>query len=172
MKKIDTTGRTGSIRAIMAAFKIRIPANEDHDHSFPPATDRCCPVEGRRLQRLQLESVTIDWCPVCSGIWFDAGELRTLLQSSLNDTPRLLQQNSDKTEGDATIQRRCPVCQELMFKRENRAAEVVIDVCGRCSGIWADGGEFALLFEKYSAEGNPPVTALRKAASTIIDITV
>jgi Zn-finger nucleic acid-binding protein len=37
-----------------------------------------CP-EGHRLSRLEYRTLELDWCADCHGIWFDAGELRRLI---------------------------------------------------------------------------------------------
>lgn len=38
-----------------------------------------CPEDLTGLEELQVRGVTIDWCPRCSGLWFDKGELTRLL---------------------------------------------------------------------------------------------
>ncbi len=41
------------------------------------ASDLACPRCGRAMARRPVGDVTLDVCPVCRGVWFDAGELET-----------------------------------------------------------------------------------------------
>ena len=34
-----------------------------------------CPKDGEPMNRVTLGSVGVDRCPVCGGVWLDAGEL-------------------------------------------------------------------------------------------------
>jgi len=45
-----------------------------------------CP-EGHRLSRLEYRTLEIDWCADCHGIWFDAGELRRLIDIHPDEGP-------------------------------------------------------------------------------------
>lgn len=41
-----------------------------------------CPKCGQKLSSEQCDSVEIDVCPSCKGVWLDAGELGTIVESA------------------------------------------------------------------------------------------
>lgn len=43
-----------------------------------------CPRDGAGLVEQKLESVSVDVCPTCNGIWLDKGELETI-ESRVNE---------------------------------------------------------------------------------------
>lgn len=49
-----------------------------------------CPKCGNDLIEITFKKVQIDRCPGCNGIWLDAGELDTLLESEQNPLRRLM----------------------------------------------------------------------------------
>lgn len=104
------------------------------------------------------DGLEIDTCPVCSGLWFDAEELRRFLPS-----PRLaekvlahdrLQESVQREPRAAEATRLCPQCQKAL--RESPVGEIQVDVCSRCRGIWLDRGELsrALALYKVGERGN------------------
>jgi Zn-finger nucleic acid-binding protein len=54
------------------AFHAKLAAGIEGDSGF------ACP-GGHALARVDYRSLELDWCPTCRGVWFDAGELRRLL---------------------------------------------------------------------------------------------
>lgn len=135
-----------------------------------PDTDRICPrcnistktidmkVEGRFL---------IERCPDCLGLFFDTGELETLLKASVKnvyDVNRHKINELNKTfrnnQYPATYIK-CPVCSQIM-NRVNFGAKsgVIIDKCSE-HGVWLDGGELRHLLEWVKAGGQ--ILARQKA---------
>jgi len=45
-------------------------------------TDLRCPLDGSALLGFTANGVTLDRCPACGGLWFDAGELETVLSNT------------------------------------------------------------------------------------------
>jgi Zn-finger nucleic acid-binding protein len=45
-----------------------------------------CP-EGHELSRVEYRTLELDWCAQCHGIWFDAGELRRLIDLHPDEAP-------------------------------------------------------------------------------------
>lgn len=76
--------------------------------------------------------VTVEYCRHCQGVWFEAGEMEQVLDVAAKDL--------EKRSGYRSVP--CPNCGEAMkaFTYPQTLAEV--DMCGRCNGIWLDGGEF------------------------------
>lgn len=122
-----------------------------------------CPVCNLPMQCLSVETedetVEIDHCPQCGGIWFDRGELEYLLNHRVKTVFELnhrLMNQINKDRG-ASLQTRgyipCPVCGELMpFTNYGKKSGVIVDWC-RDHGIWLDGGELAHLLEWAQAGG-------------------
>lgn len=68
-------------------------------------------------------------------------------------TDKRTHKTADNKDGDKTIN--CPRCSNLFRKQQLRKlghpAGVVLDVCDKCSGMWVDGNEVKVLFEKTKA---------------------
>jgi len=97
------------------------------------------------------ESIELDHCVNCSGVWFDAGELELLLEnlelvginSSLNN---ILSSNKVETPEK---KRRCPICGKKMKKMTiGHKPEVLIDACPLGDGLWFDSGEVGQLIKQ------------------------
>lgn len=43
-----------------------------------------CPIDDSELQMTERQSVEIDYCPKCRGIWLDRGELDKIIEKSEN----------------------------------------------------------------------------------------
>lgn len=105
--------------------------------------ERLCPVCQIELKPQVHLGVTIDVCPACAGIWFDADELTRL--NSIDDEilPRIdsLYQ-PEITEYEPPWERRCPVCHEPLHPyRYLYTSNIELDSCNRCGGVWVDNGE-------------------------------
>ena len=50
-----------------------------------------CPKDGADLQEREVESVKIDVCPECHGLWLDQGELDLLQRLSKRPSSRVMQ---------------------------------------------------------------------------------
>ena len=44
-----------------------------------------CPVDGEVLAISNRESIEIDYCPKCRGVWLDRGELDKIIERSADD---------------------------------------------------------------------------------------
>jgi Zn-finger nucleic acid-binding protein len=65
-----------------------------HDRHFDPAAFRQqlrdgatggigkhCPAGCGKLNVSKLRETQLDWCPTCDGVWFDSGELQSVLEN-------------------------------------------------------------------------------------------
>ena len=52
------------------------------DRSGPMA----CPVDGTALVMSERQSIEIDYCPTCRGVWLDRGELDKIIERSAAET--------------------------------------------------------------------------------------
>lgn len=103
----------------------------------------------------------IDRCDHCFGIFFDPGELESILDSRtqyLNqiDHQRIQTLLDEETPRETAEQIRyvpCPECRKLMNRKAFGARSgVIIDHC-RDHGIWLDGGELKRLLQWTHAGG-------------------
>jgi Zn-finger nucleic acid-binding protein len=126
------------------------------------ASERICPNCEQALQTVSLkmaEPLLIDRCPTCFGLFFDKGEIETVLQNSVSNIAGINLEHIDNINKDRFRKHqniryvKCPECQILM-DRVNfaRRSGVVIDHCIR-HGIWLDSGELTHLMEWKKAGG-------------------
>ena len=55
----------------------------DRQFKLPQQTPtRYCPCDGVELQQVNWHGITVDWCPVCRGIWCDRGELDAIVHAT------------------------------------------------------------------------------------------
>ena len=126
------------------------------------STQRQCPrcrvalapaplLEGGRVQ--------VDVCPQCRGIWFDAGELQTILDATADEQARVDRQLigalADRNAGPGEVRYvPCPVCSAVMNRcAHGHRSGVVADRCA-AHGVWLDGGELEMLFDWVAAGGH------------------
>lgn len=121
-----------------------------------------CPLHDCKMITVDLESVLIDYCPQCYGIWLDFGELERLYKKKLEKThlfkDKLIKSADNRLEDSLT--KNCPVCNKQLVKKKNYTADIFIDICQICGGIWLDSGEFATLYlENRKSSSAPDILA-------------
>ncbi len=128
-----------------------------------PATDRRCPRCGDTMCTMDLqlgEAFYVERCDKCMGVFFDDGELETLLDKSVAKVFEVDHQRlavlieEEAPERPSTVRYvKCPICRRLMNRKNygSRSA-VVVDTC-RDHGVWLDGGELSQLLKWAKAGG-------------------
>jgi len=113
-----------------------------------------CPACNNLMIVVEHERIELDYCPQCSGVWFDSGELELLLDSMQVDQSML----SIDTILTAPVvdshekKRKCPICRKKMKKATiGHQPEVLIDVCQRGDGLWFDAGEVGQVVSQASS---------------------
>ena len=114
-----------------------------------------CPVCNKDMFVIEYKRVELDYCHICKGAWFDAGEMELLLETAglkngtqaVHDVLKLPEaQTSEK-------KRRCPICGRNMKKVIIGGEHgVMIDACVQHHGLWFDGGEVADLMKIVSEQ--------------------
>ena len=104
----------------------------------------CIKCDGELVKAI-IDEVEVDKCDKCSGIWFDFGELKKILDGSNIDKLRNV---IDNNKGHDSRQGKCPRCggegsMVQVTSMENKS--VHIDTCSVCYGQWLDGGEIETL---------------------------
>jgi hypothetical protein len=109
------------------------------------------------------DRIELDYCTKCLGVWFDAGELELLLESTEMHSAdfnmqKILGMPERKIKEAA---RKCSLCGKKMKKVAIISdPEVVIDACIQGEGLWFDGGEVGqvikhLMSQHAAASGAP-----------------
>lgn len=123
-----------------------------------------CPKDKCVLKKKLYESIVeVDECPLCQGLWLDAGELEKIQETIKNDYSDEFKKIPDYIGGAYTMakakqegKRECPKCSKPMDKREyGYCSQIIVDVCPACGGIWLDKGELQnleIFFERCRAE--------------------
>ncbi|MEW6355795.1 MAG: zf-TFIIB domain-containing protein [Planctomycetota bacterium] len=105
---------------------------------------KCPKCSDSELREMALpENLTIDMCPRCKGIWYDRGEIG-FQQELERDVPEL--EKVGKTRRPTCHD--CPRCADGTKLEEMRyaiQADLMIDRCPKCEGIFLDKGELRKL---------------------------
>ena len=103
-----------------------------------------CPVCHKDALIVEYQDIELDYCTICGGVWFDAGELELLIEAAgLGDLRSYLESIVNAPEAASPEKKhKCPDCQQKMKKiyidEDNK---ILVDVCHVGDGIWLDGGE-------------------------------
>lgn len=95
-----------------------------------------CPKCALPLVQKQLKGrpTDVDYCQKCQGIWFDDGELSSVLGVPARNLSAPANARPSAVE--------CPRCAKPLALFPYPATMVVIDGCRTCRGVWLDGGEY------------------------------
>lgn len=126
-----------------------------------------CPIDTRTLVAKQIHNLEIDVCLKCRGVWFDEGEFRSAVRSIASfELPEKYQVSLPKEKSPALhLHERNLSCPKDGAKLEtlhyDPPSGIYLDRCGKCGGIWLDGGEISLV--KKQLAPNPAMDALVRA---------
>lgn|GEM_PF-558654 len=101
-----------------------------------------CPKCSTEMEKVTFQTIEIDRCPECQGIWFDLHEhedLRALPGSEQIDVGA---DSAVVTEDSRSLN--CPRCRTRMYTtRDPEQTHLVFEKCSVCYGVFFDAGEFA-----------------------------
>ena len=119
-----------------------------------------CPLCKDPMIVFELQSVELDHCLVCGGVWLDAGELELLLKSAARRKEFLDSFHDGVHHGEA--KRRCPICFKKMDKvlcgREEKSC--CVDRCPKGHGLWLDAGELETILSSAGLKAAQGVSGL------------
>lgn len=103
-----------------------------------------CPNCGQTMVTKDLNSVLVDVCPACAGMWLDVGELQRLKDASLPEANWLDVSIQEELEACQYSwgTRACPVCSQKMANIAYGETGIMLDACVQNHGIFLDQGEF------------------------------
>ncbi len=100
-----------------------------------------CPKCRADMEQVVYDGTEVDRCTICSGIWFDAGELEIMkgqaaaVAIDVGDAKLGKQRN-------ASDRYQCPRCGGAMMRvSDARQSHIWYETCGSCSGSYLDAGE-------------------------------
>lgn len=139
-----------------------VDLQSQQDYTVVGQSERICPVCDIPLQTIDLKlngHLYIEHCSHCFGLFFDPGEIETVLENSVGNVFSINWQlldniNQERYPADHKVKYvKCPVCQVLMNRVNfGYRSGVVVDQCSK-HGIWLDSGEITHLLEWKKAGG-------------------
>ena len=105
-------------------------------------TTHGCPRCRTSLTRWEYRDEALDLCPSCSGVWLDSQEFTHLTsERDVYDDASIPRRFKKKPVNGKEAYLPCPVCGDLMSRKNFKTISgVLIDIC-RHHGIWLDAGE-------------------------------
>lgn len=128
-----------------------------------------CPRCNIAMNKVDQYGVTIDHCAQCSGVWYDRGELETLMVReamvgksalSAHDAKQAGPDVLEQTSTTGRVYLKCPRCHKPMMRQNYmRVSAIMVDACG-WHGMFLDSGELAEI-NAFHAEGGDAAAAQR-----------
>jgi Zn-finger nucleic acid-binding protein len=100
-----------------------------------------CPKCRADMEQVEYEGTEIDRCTICSGIWFDAGEIDILRD---RQSAAVLDTGDARTgkQSNAIDRYQCPRCGGDMVRVvDPQQTHIWYETCGSCNGSFLDAGE-------------------------------
>lgn len=102
-----------------------------------------CPKCQGAMDPVTVETVTVDRCTRCAGLWLDGGELQALMAirgaEKVDSGDEKVGQLMDKVPAEMT----CPRCSKpLVSKVDIDQHHIHYESCAACKGMFLDAGEF------------------------------
>lgn len=139
-----------------------------------------CPADGTLMHTVSITShygqpIILDQCDACGGIWFDESELYRAKQG---EAEKIDPVNADKLQIPAVIEKtnlRCPKDKTLLSRFTDKyfPADLVLERCSACKGIWLNRGVFSKYQEFRDSllshnEKSPEDTALQESIRELL----
>lgn len=86
------------------------------------------------------EGIEIDRCPVCKGMFFEKGELEQMIVRQVSGADTFAFSSTSDVMDDVAAH--CTRCDQDMIAHTG-AADLRVDICEKCGGIFLDQGELA-----------------------------
>ena len=112
-----------------------------------------CPSCYQHLAPIRYEGHKVLHCAACKGYLLEPSRLEFIKNSTRKSHPQLKAEASADFKGSTAREVSCPKCSHKMHKQRLDLPELnlMADICERCSLIWLDGGELALVQLAYEA---------------------
>ena len=110
-----------------------------------------CPKCHEPMFVIEYESVEIDVCDECGGVWLDSGELELVLGQT--EPPPRPDKVAKPARGEKLLD--CPVCVAKLVKAPYGTSPVIVDRCPYADGVFLDKGELEAIQAHYHAAEKP-----------------
>jgi Zn-finger nucleic acid-binding protein len=106
-----------------------------------------CPDCSAELAEKNVNGVPIHPCANCGGVWFDHGKLQDLRTAQPDNLQQLdAEEHGTVAPSDQLRERACPACKGVLNPyRYALNANIELDVCHDCRGIWVPCDEVKTL---------------------------
>jgi len=115
-----------------------------------------CPRTGTEMKQIEIGGVKVDYSEACGGVWLDNYELMKFdeVHESAGEELAALTAAPGKIPYDPSARLNCPKDPDFVMARRfhSARAEVEIDECPLCGGIWLDAGELKRIRELFPTE--------------------
>ena len=96
--------------------------------------------------KITAKQLVLDQCSTCKGMWFDKGELITLLGAKAKNDfvmPKFSIEVPDS---------KCPRCHDSLYEFCYPKTLILVDGCKQCEGVWLDSNEWkAISHARYQS---------------------
>lgn len=107
-----------------------------------------CPKCNNPMEKVEYESIEVDRCQNCKGIWFDMLEHEHLKEIEGSESIDIGDPHVPK-EFNEMKRVECPVCHTPMIGMvDRRQPHIWYESCATCYGVFFDAGEFKDFKEK------------------------
>ena len=113
-----------------------------------------CPKCHTELIPRAIETVTVDECGGCEGIWFEKEELRMVKDATDPDLNWMDFEIWGKPEAlkVSGTRSQCPRCAVSMHVLDYDDTGVEVEYCDQCSGVWLDKGKLGTIIDALERE--------------------
>lgn len=116
---------------------------------------RKCPVCNIDLTQKDYEGFIVMQCDSCGGHLIPLQRFESIKRMDIKTKNELQHNATESFKANTTTPVKCPRC-HLIMKKESvniPAIEIQTDICKKCSLIWLDGGELAILQLLHQSKG-------------------
>ncbi|MDX1584590.1 MAG: zf-TFIIB domain-containing protein [Thermoanaerobaculia bacterium] len=130
-----------------------------------------CPVCKDPLIVVERDSIEVDYCIRCHGLWFDEGEIELLgkMAGVMIDSASL-EKELPSASGEKYL--RCPRCTAKMRKVDLYRGDrpLIVDFCPKEHGFWFDEGEIGGLISESGPTSSTATGLITKFLGETFDV--
>ena len=124
-------------------------ATTPNDTTADDARALQCPKCQAAMDKVTFQTIEVDRCTACKGLWFDMLEREHL--EALKGSESIDVGARHEEDRGQTVRINCPVCHEPMIRMvEHRHPHVWYESCPVCFGVFFDAGEFREVKEHHA----------------------
>jgi Zn-finger nucleic acid-binding protein len=121
-----------------------------------------CPRCGnKKLEAVTVQSVELELCRSCRGVWFAGDRMKAVLDAQKKDLVSSAiadswKDGAPKKEAKPKKPYACPRCGGALDRyRYAGTSGILVDHCGKGCGVWVDDGEIREIYEYIHKACNP-----------------